>query len=210
MTDTTEALVESAAKGDHESVGELLNRYLPRLRAFVRLRCGPELRARESSSDIAQSVCRELLQGLSGLRWEGEGAFRSWLFTAALRKLSDRAAFHGAAKRDMRREVPVGENSRQDQALFECYRAFSSPSQHAIAREQAERIESALAALPDEQREVIVLAKIVGLSRADIARKLGRTEGSVRVILHRALARVTGLLAADAGDPEAGPTAGPP
>ena len=45
-------------------------------------------------------------------------------------------------------------------------------------------------ALPDEYRQVILLARIVGLSHADLAREMGRSETAVRTLLHRALARL--------------------
>ncbi|MCA8975247.1 MAG: hypothetical protein KDC98_11025, partial [Planctomycetes bacterium] len=54
-------LVDSASHGDPQAVEELLVRHLPRLRAFVRLRSPFALRARESCSDLVQSVCREVI-----------------------------------------------------------------------------------------------------------------------------------------------------
>lgn len=181
-------LVESAALGDPRSIQSLLEQYLPRLRAFVRLRCGPEIRAKESSSDIAQSVCRELLEHLGQFQWQGEPAFRSWLFTAAIRKIADRREHYLAAKRDARREISAGAAS--DASVWEIYQSFATPSQHAIAGEQARRIEAAIEALEEEPKEVVLLSKIVGLSRAEIAQKLGRSETAVASILHRALAEI--------------------
>src|SRR5215510_13975884 len=83
-------LVQAAAGGDAEAVRALVEDHLPRLRAFVRLNCGAALRARESASDLVQSACRDVLANLDGFRWEGEPAFRSWLYTAAARKVADR------------------------------------------------------------------------------------------------------------------------
>ena len=51
-----------------------------------------------------------------------------------------------------------------------------------------ERVETAFDRLSDEQREVISLAHVVGLSRAEIAARLGKSEGAVRTMLSRALA----------------------
>jgi RNA polymerase sigma-70 factor (ECF subfamily) len=183
----TQALVGEAGRGDRRALEALLERYLPEVRAFVRLRVGAELRAKESSSDIAQSVCRELLTGLDGFRWQGEQAFRAWLFTAALRKVADRARHFASLRADAGREVAAAD----EQALWASYRSLSSPSGHAIAREQAERLERAFERLDEEEREVITLARIAGLSRAEIGERLGKSEGAVRVMLHRALAKLT-------------------
>ncbi|HVS17718.1 MAG TPA: sigma-70 family RNA polymerase sigma factor, partial [Planctomycetota bacterium] len=74
------------------------------------------------------------------------------------------------------------------------YRRFSTPSGAASLREEVERVESAFDRLSDEHREVITLAHLTGLSRSEIAERMQRSEGAVRVLLHRALARLSGLL----------------
>jgi RNA polymerase sigma factor (sigma-70 family) len=74
--------------------------------------------------------------------------------------------------------------------LLACYRAFYTPSQQAAAREELERVEGAFDRLPEQYRQVIVMAKIMGLSRAEIAVELGRTELAVRTLLSRALAQL--------------------
>ena len=73
------------------------------------------------------------------------------------------------------------------------YATLFSPSQAAIAREDLDRLERAFEQLPADYQQVIRLARIVGLSHAEIATEIGRSEGAVRVFLHRALGRL-GLL----------------
>jgi RNA polymerase sigma-70 factor (ECF subfamily) len=202
--DDTQHLLESASRGDAMAIDELLARYLPGLRAFIRLRAGALLRGKESSSDLAQSACREVLQHLDNFRYQSERGFKQWLFTTALRKIQDRRDFYLAAKRDAGREEGAGGGASDDgdARLLECYRAFSSPSHHAIAREELERIERAFEELPEDYREVIVLARVVGLPHADIAAQMSRNEGAVRVLLSRALASLARLTR----DPSAGAT----
>lgn len=192
--DPTRSLVESAAVGDRVALESLLERYLPQVRAFVHLRLSPELRVKESSSDIAQSVCRELLAGMDQFAWRGEEAFRGWLFTAALRKVADRAAHYGAAKRELARERAPGDDAHAADLLTRACVSLSSPSGHAIAREQAERLGRLFEGLNEEEREVITLARVAGLSRAEIGRQIDKSEGAVRVILHRALAKLSDAL----------------
>jgi RNA polymerase sigma-70 factor (ECF subfamily) len=193
VTRSLESLTAAAAAGDRGAVDELLGRYLPELRAFVRLRVGTALRAHESCSDIVQSVCREILEHQERFRHPSEAAFKRWLFTTALRKVSDRWEHWTAEKRDARRELPA-ESAGDDGALAVCYSNFMTPSGAAMLREEIERVEAAFAELSAEQREVITLAHLVGLSRAEIAAETGRSEGAVRVLLHRSLARLAELL----------------
>lgn len=192
MTHESSELARAAAEGDERAVETLLERHLPGLRAFVRMRAGAELRAHESSSDIVQSVCREVLTHIDRFQHPSEGAFRQWLYTTALRKIMNRADYWRAAKRAGVRETQG--SSGDDDALFRCYESFASPSRQAMLREEIERIEKALDLLPEEHREVITLAHVVGLSRAEIAVQMNRSEGAVRVLLHRALARIAEIL----------------
>jgi RNA polymerase sigma-70 factor (ECF subfamily) len=99
--------------------------------------------------------------------------------------------------------VPLSptDSSPNDVILLDCYRSFSTPSGAAIAREEVERIEAAFEDLSEEHREVITLAHVVGLSRAEIAERMGRSEGAVRVLLHRALAKVSEVLCSEKREP---------
>jgi RNA polymerase sigma-70 factor (ECF subfamily) len=187
MTRAHHELVQRATVGDRAALDALFERHLPGLLAFVRLRAGAKLRERESSLDVVQSACREVLADLrEGVQLD-EPHFRQWLFTAAERKLVDRARYHGRAKRDDGDARLLADET----SLFaQGCASFTTPSGAAQAREELERLQRAFAALPDDYREVIALARIVGLSHADIAAQLGRNEGAVRVLLHRALARL--------------------
>lgn len=199
MEAPTRILVENAAQGDRQAVEALLQRYLPGLHAFVRLRAGQLVSAKESSSDLVQSVCREVLEHIDTFKYPSEGAFKHWLYTTALRKILHKHEYYRAEKRDVLRDVPQPSNasSGSQAELLNSYRSFSSPSGQAIVREELERIERAFAKLPDEYREVIVLARVVGLSRAEIGERIGKSEGAVRVLLHRALARLAQVLEGD-------------
>jgi RNA polymerase sigma-70 factor (ECF subfamily) len=194
-------LAERAARGDRQAVERLIERHLPELRAFVRLRAGEALRQRESASDLVQSTCREVLSHLERFQFPDESAFRRWLFVTAQRKIADRIDHYTAQKRAaVREERLASENGAQDDQLATCYRRFSSPSRRALVRDEIERLERAFDELTEEQREVVTLAHVAGLSRAQIAEQLGKSENAVRIVLHRALARLAEIV--NAGDDE--------
>ena len=177
----------------------LIGTHLDDLRAFVRLQVDPQLRARESCSDVVQSICREVLEDLPGFDYRGEGSFRAWLFTAALNKVRQKGEFHRAQKRDPAREVrPAAGDDSQATVGAGLYASLCSleptPSQHAIAHEQAERIERAMDKLPEDHREVLLLARVVGLPHEEIATRMGRSEIAVRTLLSRASVRLLAAL----------------
>jgi RNA polymerase sigma-70 factor (ECF subfamily) len=185
-------LIEDAQKGDARALQALMEEHYPALRAFIRLRVDEGLRVKESSSDLVQSVCRDVLAGLQRFHYRGEGSFKAWLFKAALNKIREKHAFYHAQKRDVGLEVKLSGSADLDR-LAACY-ATLSPSRAAAAEETARRLEAAFALLPEDYREVLTLARIVGLSHNEIAEQMGRTVAASRVLLSRALARLASLL----------------
>jgi RNA polymerase sigma-70 factor (ECF subfamily) len=200
-TPDIQRLTEAAARGERAALDRLLELYLPELEAFVTRRAGKPLRAQESPADIVQSVCREVLEHADRFRHPSEIAFKQWLYTTALRKISARVDFYRAQKRDHGRveNFPPGSVDAAASRVLAFYESFSTPSRHLIVQEEVARIEAAFANLPEEQREVVTLAHVLGLSRAEIGERIGKSEGAVRVILHRALAKVSQLLAQPSG-----------
>lgn len=192
MDPDPDELVARAARGDAQAAGELLDRHLPALRGYVRLRMGKQLRAKESVSDVVQSVCREVLENVDRFRHPGPAAFRHWLYATTQRKLMHRLEYYGAQKREAARELDQGPD--RDAALATFYESFCTPSRELVSAEEIERIETAFDGLPEEYREVILLARVVGLSRAAVAREMGKSEDQVRGLLSRALARLASLL----------------
>lgn len=193
MSDDHRPLVEKASQGDVPAIEELLHRHLPALRAFLRLRAGPAIRARESAADLAQSVCRELLQQLGSFDYRGEAAFKAWLFTAAMRKLVERQRYYEADKRDVGREVrPATSTGSAD--LIDVYKHVMTPSRDAQAHELMEQLERAFDRLPTDYRDVIVWHRIVGLSQREIGERMGRSEIAVQRLFARALSKLSAYL----------------
>lgn len=191
-------LFAAARDGDRQAQGDLLAGHLDALRAYLRLQAGPALRARESCSDLVQSTCREALAQLPETAFDDPRPFRAWLCQLARHKVLHRVAHQRAARRDVAREVPADGEAG---ALLQSYASFCTPSQDAIAREELLRIEAAFDRLPDDSREVLLQARVLGRSHAEIAADQGRSEAAVRQALSRARARLALLLAPGAGTP---------
>jgi RNA polymerase sigma factor (sigma-70 family) len=186
-----DAWIESAARGDAQALRRLLDAHLPRLRTFIRLRM----------ADLVQSVCRELLEHEGRFRFGGEAAFRRWLYTEALRKIAHRREYWLAERRNPGQEMAAsasdaGEDGDRD--LLSCYASFCTPSHAAMAREELSRVEAAFDRLPEHYRDVIVRARVLGLSRAEIAAESGCSTAAVGNLLFRALASLSShLVSAD-------------
>ncbi|MEE9125919.1 MAG: sigma-70 family RNA polymerase sigma factor [Planctomycetota bacterium] len=191
-------LVKDARGGDQSAIASVMEAVLPEVRAYVRVNAGARIRARESATDLVQSICREILEDIGGFRGTGTQQFRNWLFTLALNKIRGRHRFRAAARRDAGREVAAvgaGSQSTGFDELLNCYSRFYTPSRVAKAREEVSRVEAAMEELPDDYREVITLSCIVGLHHRDVAHQMNRSETAVRKLLSRARARLALLLA---------------
>src|SRR5262245_3177336 len=112
-------LVQQASTGDAVALHDLIERYLPSLAASVGRHAGDALLAKESRSDVVQSTCREVLEGIArgAFTWQGEPQFRQWLYQAALHKIQMKARHWNALRRDQDREVPIAPGDSGDGAL---------------------------------------------------------------------------------------------
>jgi RNA polymerase sigma-70 factor (ECF subfamily) len=196
MTDELAELVQSASHGDAQAVEDLLARYLPDLRGYLQRNAGALITGKESSSDLAQSVCRDMLERLATERfvYRGEAEFKQWLYNAAMFKIRARRRFYLAARRDAGRDVEVLDaNPTSSAAELEPRAEQRGPGSAAELSEDVERLRAALAQLPENYRDVLLLSNVDGLSHKQIADKLGISEANSRVLLSRALARLATL-----------------
>lgn len=182
---TTRALSRRASQGDAASIEDLLTRYLPRLRQFIRTQVDVEQRLQESVSDLVQSTCRELVEAGPDFEWQGEARFRGWLFTAALNKIRMRLRARAAQKRH------AGGNQADADVFADQSAAANSPSHVAMGEETREHLEAAMDALAPDFREVIAMARLADLPHVEVARIMNRSEVAVRSLLARALVALT-------------------
>jgi RNA polymerase sigma-70 factor (ECF subfamily) len=193
----TQELVAQAQEGDTSALDQLCGVYTERVRRIVRFRMGPELRSHLESMDLVQEALVEAVLDLDQFRYSNEGDFLRWLSRIVENTVRDNMDKAHAAKRDIRKQVPL-ENVvvRADRPAHDAYMpiATTTPSVVFSLREDLDRLEKAMDQLKPEYREVIVLAKIEGLSCKEIAEKLNKTPAAVAMLLSRAIVAVTNLL----------------
>ncbi len=180
--ETVQQLFAKATEGETPGLEALLVEYLPQVHAFVHARLGPALRPRESSMDVVQSVCRQLLSSRQLFEFRGELRFRAWLFTAALNKLREKSRRMRDQKRDIAREERA-----LDAETCGAVAHHLTPTREAMSNETVASIVAALEALSEEHREVITLARFARLPHSVIAETIGRTEAATRQFLGRAM-----------------------
>jgi RNA polymerase sigma-70 factor (ECF subfamily) len=173
-------------------VDEFLERYRAWLGLLARLQVDPRLRARVDLSGVVQQT---LFEAHHALR-EGDGHTAeerlAWLRKCLAHNLADELRKLNAEKRDIRRERSLERALTESSQSLCAWVAASgpSPSAHVARDEEAVRLAEALAALPDDQREALVLQHWHCWKVAEIAAHLGRTKPAVAGLLKRGLAKL--------------------
>jgi RNA polymerase sigma-70 factor, ECF subfamily len=192
-----ELLLILAKTGYSPALVRLLDRYRDALAEQARGRIGRRLRVKLDVEDLLQEVSLEAYRDIGKFRGRTEGEFLRWLRRILDAILSNQVRhYFGTRRRNLRRERRLaddGDDSAKGLAR-DPIAPDTSPTQRAVKHERAARLEAALATLPVPYRDVIVLRHLEGLSFPEVARRLDRTEDSVKNMWVRALRQLRGLL----------------
>jgi len=186
------ALLASLREGDEAAFRELLRLYGPSMLRVAQLYV--------SSRAVAEEVVQEAWLGvLTGLdRFEGRSSLKTWIF----RILTNRAKTRGEREG---RTVPFSSVAPDDdEPAVDPDRFLASgrwighwatppravPEERLLAREARDRVEAAIAALPANQRTVVTLRDVEGLSSEEVCSVLDISETNQRVLLHRGRSKV--------------------
>lgn len=173
-----DSLLDAAVGGDERAFAALVEPLLPRLDGYLRAQ------AREAAEDLRSDVLLAIHAGLP--RFAGtEGQFRSWAFTIAHHRIVDH-------RRRLRPTVALDE-MREGQVPSDP----SSAESLAVANQRLEELCAVLEALPESQRQVLLLRTVADLSIEQTAAAVGRSTGAVKLLQHRAVRSLRRILVED-------------
>jgi RNA polymerase sigma-70 factor, ECF subfamily len=161
--------VRKAQEGDMGALHFLYVRYAADVRCYVE----SFVKDHHEAEDITQDVFIKLIKVI-GKYEPREVPFAAWILRVARNATLDHLR--------SRRSVPCEEVRLQDEAGTQ------------IAHQRSRDLRQALEQLPQEQREVLILRHIVGLSPVEIAEVLGKTESSIHGLHHRGRASLRSSL----------------
>jgi len=197
MTTDENQLAERVKRREVAALAEYLALKHKALAAFVERELGAALRRKVEVDDILQETSVEAIRQLPAADFAARDVF-SWLCQLAERRIIDaHRKFFGAQKRDAGREVPLGEagGDSQHAAVIDLLVASMTTATAALSRNQKElHLLAALAKLPADGREALRLRYVENLPSKEIAERLGKTDGAVRVMLTRCLGQLQKLL----------------
>jgi RNA polymerase sigma-70 factor (ECF subfamily) len=183
------AQIELAVGGDPDALQQLIVDYHPVLRAAVAAKMDAPTRRRIDPDDVLQNAYADAFKAITTCRFDRPGAFYRWLETIALNELKSRRQALRAQKRDVRREVSgtAWDATSYPDLVHRLMAPDSTPSRQVARGEAVAAVLSSLARLSDDQRRVIRLRFLEGRPVAEVAERLGKSEGAVHGLCRRGL-----------------------
>lgn len=173
-------LLRAAKQGDADAFAAIWREFHPPLLRYLRVKAAPD------AEDLAADTWHRVIRALPGFEGD-ESNFRAWLYTSARNRLTDWYRLSHTRPVTVEGSTLVQLPARTD---VEAEAEERSSTDEAI---------SLIARLPPDQAEAVVLRIVVGFDVASVARIMGRSPGSVRVLCHRGLRMLRAML--DEPDP---------
>jgi len=170
-----EPLVDRAAGGDTEAFGRLYDIYADRIYRHIYYRTSNV----ENARDLTQEVFIKAWQGLPKYK-RTKTPFLGWLFTISHNRVID----YYRTKKDY--------NYLKDEIVMEDRE--KSPEKLVEDQFTQQEVRRTILKLPEDQQQVILMSFIEGFEYNEIAAALSKSEGNIRVIVHRALKRMREIL----------------
>jgi RNA polymerase sigma-70 factor (ECF subfamily) len=171
------ALVDLARAGDAEAFGQLYDHYSAGVYRFIYYRVSSQ----QLAEDLTSETFFRALRSMASFQWQGKD-FGAWLTTIARNLVVD----HYKAGRT-RLETSTDDFSDRTEAT-------AGPEEEVLVRLTNDVLRTALAELPAEQQECLVLRFLNGQSIAETAKALGRSEGAIKQLQLRAVRNLAKLL----------------
>ena len=168
-TDQVRKLVERAQQGDRAALEELYLIHFDRIYSYLHMSVGN----RHDAEDLTTQTFLKMLESIGKFRWQS-APFSAWLFRIAQNLAMD----HFRARRRWQPEEEVPEPPGEEEPSAELQ------AMHSIGRQ------SMLALIEDlssEQQQVLTLKFVFNFQNADVATILGKTDGAIKSLQHRAL-----------------------
>jgi RNA polymerase sigma-70 factor (ECF subfamily) len=197
------SVVEALRRGDEGAFTRLVDQYHPSLRRVARL----YIANRAVAEEVVQDTWLGVIQGIWA--FEGRSSLKTWIFRILINRAKTRAAREGrtvpfpgfdaaieAAEAAVApdRFQPLDHPTQPGHWTHPPPDLGTSPERWLLAQEARQHLESAIAALPEHQRLVLILRDVEGCSTEEVCNALGFQETNTRVLLHRARAKVRAAL----------------
>ena len=144
----------------------------------------------DDAADMTQETFIKAYRALSSFR--GDSKFSSWLY-----RIASNVCLDFLRSRSRHPQVSLSAVDEDDRATFELPDMRQNPEEQLMKKLGMEAVRRGLEQLPEQQRQILVLRELGGLSYAELAQTLGLEEGTVKSRIFRARKRLCALLLCD-------------
>ncbi len=194
-------LLAQARGGDVEARDRLFAGCRNYLAVVARAEAESWLRAKVDPSDIVQQTLLDAHRGLANFRGQTEAEWLAWLRRILNHNAADFVRHYAAtAKRDVGHEVRLNAGGAESTngGAPEPAAAEGTPSQLLISRELELQLADAIARLPEDHQQVVVLRNLARLPFDEVATRMGRSRPAVQMLWMRAIRELREALGASA------------
>ena len=163
-------LVERAQRGDEEALEQLYLLHFDRIFSYLHMSVGN----RHDAEDLTTQTFVRMLEAIGRFRWLSV-PFSAWLFRIAHNVAMDH--FRASRRIQLEEEVPEPEDSAESSAEDEAMQSIGRASMFELIEK-----------LSPDQQQVLTLKFVFNFSNAEVGAILGKTEGAIKSLQHRALA----------------------
>jgi RNA polymerase sigma-70 factor (ECF subfamily) len=190
-------LLRQAKAGNSSTLGRLLELYRSYMVLLARVQISKRLQGKIDASDMVQEAFLGAYRDFPQFRGQTEPEFLCWLRQILASLLANQVRhYQGTQRRNILLEQQLALDLDQSSRALDggLVAPQSSPSHQAMNREQSVILAGALARLPDDWREVLILRHLEGLTFPEIATRLNRTIDVVKKVWPKALAGLRRVL----------------
>lgn len=164
------------------------------------------LKAKVDASDLVQQTLLEAHRGLANFRGTTEGEWLGWLKRILVHNAADFVRrYHGVEKRCAGREVSLAVADDSERIAPQLSDGGPSPSQLVMQKELQLQVADAVARLPEDYQEVVILRNLQQLPFDEVAERMGRSRPAVQMLWTRAVRKLQEVLnEGDSGDSHGG------
>jgi RNA polymerase sigma-70 factor (ECF subfamily) len=181
----------AARDGSLDALGQVLDACRGYLLRIANRRLSADLRSKGGASDLVQQTFLDAQRDFERFQGESEKELLAWLRQILLHNLAHfRRRYLATGKRDPGREAPLAEEASSTDGGADLAARTPSPSEHAIAHEEAQAVQQALERLPEELRQVLALRHQEQLTFEEIGQRMQRSTSGARALWLRAIERL--------------------
>lgn len=175
-------LITKAQRGDPVAFDDLYERYAQGILRYLYLRT----REAESAQDLTQEVFIRVLKNIRKFEYRGEKSFLGWLYTIAGNVLIGHVRRKHGIQTPLDQNLEIVDPRGQEQFASTIERIY---------------LLNAMSQLTDDQQQVLTLKFFGDLTNQEIATVIGRTEGAVKALQHRAILSLQQIIEQEPSNP---------